>query len=140
MACKVKSIGGAPADPAPHRRRPCANALLTTVRHLRIMLGQRAGIAVHLTGRPWDMLSRIAGATAAVGLLFMIAGCTAQDGKVWLDHNTHFASGEHALFSMKNNKDGSNPKVTRLDIEDSRTQNWWGIYAVTVDQKQILQN
>ena len=41
---------------------------------------------------------------------------------------------------MKNNKDGSNPKVTRLDIEDSRNQSWWGIYPITVDQKQILQN
>jgi len=86
------------------------------------------------------MRSRIAGATATVALLFLAGACTSQDGQVWRDHNTHFASGEHAFFSLKNNKDGSNPKVTRLDIEDSRSQKWWGIYAVTVDQKQILQN
>jgi hypothetical protein len=86
------------------------------------------------------MRSRIARGTLAVAVLLATGACTAQDGKVWLDHNTHFASGEHAFFSMKNNKDGSNPKVTRLDIEDNRNQKWWGIYAVTVDQRQILQN
>ena len=86
------------------------------------------------------MRSRIAGATAAVALLFLTGACTSQDGKVWLEHNTHFASGEHGFFSLKNNKDGSNPKVTRLDIEDARNQSWWGIYPITVDQKQILQN
>ncbi len=41
---------------------------------------------------------------------------------------------------MKNNKDGSNPKVTRSDIEASRNQNWWGLYAVNVDPSQIFQN
>jgi hypothetical protein len=86
------------------------------------------------------MRSRIAGATGAFALLFLTGACTSQDGKVWLEHNTHFASGEHGFFSLKNNKDGSNPKVTRLDIEDARNQSWWGIYPITVDQKQILQN
>ncbi|HXJ77489.1 MAG TPA: hypothetical protein VMS64_02310 [Candidatus Methylomirabilis sp.] len=86
------------------------------------------------------MRSRITGATFAVSLLFLAAACSSQDGKVWMEHNTHFASGEHAFFSLKNNKNGSNPKVTRLDIEDSRNQNWWGIYPITVNQSQILQN
>lgn len=86
------------------------------------------------------MRSRIVGATLAVAVLFLGGACTTQDGQVWREHTTHFASGEHAFFSMKNNKDGSNPKVTRLDIEDARNQKWWGLYAVTVDPKQILQN
>ena len=41
---------------------------------------------------------------------------------------------------MANNKDGSNPKVSRLDIEQARQQNWWGIYAVNVSPDQIFQN
>ena len=86
------------------------------------------------------MRSRVTGATFAATLLLLTGACTSQDGQVWREHNTHFASGEHASFSFKNNKDGSNPKVTRLDIDDARNQKWWGIYAVTVDQKQILQN
>jgi hypothetical protein len=86
------------------------------------------------------MRSRIAGTTLAAAVLLMTGACSSQDGQVWREHTTHFASGEHAFFSMKNNKDGSNPKVTRLDIEDARNQNWWGVYAITVDPKQILQN
>jgi len=72
--------------------------------------------------------------------MFLTWACSAADRQVWLEHNTHFASGEHAGFSLVNNKDGSNPKVTRSDIEDARNQNWWGIYAITVDPKQIMQN
>ena len=48
---------------------------------------------------------------------------------MWRSHSTHFASGEHGFFSMRNNKDGSNPKVYRSDIEASRQENWWGLYA-----------
>jgi hypothetical protein len=84
------------------------------------------------------MRSRITGATLAVAVMFLVS-CSAADRQVWLEHNTHFASGEHAGFSLVNNKDGSNPKVTRSDIEDARNQNWWGIYAITVDPKQIQQ-
>ena len=85
------------------------------------------------------MRSRITGAALVVAVLFLTA-CSAADRQVWLEHNTHFASGEHAGFSLVNNKDGSNPKVTRSDIDYARTQNWWGIYAITVDPKQIMQN
>jgi hypothetical protein len=35
---------------------------------------------------------------------------------------------------MRNNKDGSNPKVYRSDIEASRQENWWGLYAITVSR------
>ena len=41
---------------------------------------------------------------------------------------------------MRNNKDGSNPKVYRSDIEASRRENWWGLYAITVSPSQIFQN
>jgi hypothetical protein len=41
---------------------------------------------------------------------------------------------------MRNNKDGSNPKVYRSDIEASRQENWWGLYAITVSPSQIFQN
>ena len=87
------------------------------------------------------MCRRIIRATLVVAVLFLTGACaTSEDWKVWLGHNTHFASGEHGLFSMRNNKDGSNPRVTRSDIEDARTQTWWGIYAITVSPSQIFQN
>jgi hypothetical protein len=87
------------------------------------------------------MSSRLIRATLVVAVLFLAAACaTSEDWSVWRSHTTHFASGEHAFFSMRNNKDGSNPKVYRSDIEDARSQNWWGIYAVTVSENQIFQN
>jgi hypothetical protein len=87
------------------------------------------------------MHSRIFRATLVVTVLFLMGACaTSDDWKVWREHTTHFASGEHGMFSIRNNKDGSNPRVTRRDIEDARTQNWWGIYAVTVSPSQIFQN
>ena len=87
------------------------------------------------------MLSRIIGATLIISVLFLMGACaTSEDWKVWLSHTTHFASGDHGFFSMRNNKDGSNPSVARSDIEGARTQNWWGIYAITVSPSQIFQN
>ena len=86
------------------------------------------------------MLSRITRATLAVSVVLLVGACTAEDMKVWKSHSTHFASGEHGFFSLANNKDGSNPKVSRLDVENNRLQNWWGIYAVNVSPNQIFQN
>ncbi len=87
------------------------------------------------------MRSRITGATLTVAVLLLTGACaTSEDWKVWREHTTHWASGEHSFFSMRNNKDGSNPKVYRSDLDDAKQQNWWGIYAVTVSPNQIFQN
>jgi hypothetical protein len=87
------------------------------------------------------MGSRIIRATLVVAVVFLAGACaTSEDWQVWRSHTTHFASGEHGFFSLRNNKDGSNPKVYRSDIEDARTQNWWGLYAITVSPEQIFQN
>jgi len=87
------------------------------------------------------MRSRILRATLIVAVLLLAGACaTSEDWKMWREHNTHFASGEHGFFSLRNNKDGSNPSVYRSDIDDARAQNWWGLYAVTVSPNQIFQN
>ena len=86
------------------------------------------------------MLSRIIKGTLVVAVVFLTGACTSEDGKIWLSHNTHFASGDHGFFSMRNNKDGSNPSVSRLDIDEARTESWWGIYAINVSPNQIFQN
>jgi len=86
------------------------------------------------------MLSRIVRAIFVVSVVSLVGACSAADGQVWRSHSTHWASGEHAFFSMRNNKDGSNPRVSRLDIEQNRSQNWWGIYAINVNPNQIFQN
>lgn len=74
-------------------------------------------------------------------VLFLAGACaTSADWAEWRSHSTHFASGEHGFFSLRNNKDGSNPYVTRLDIEQARQQVWWGLYAINVSPNQIFQN
>jgi hypothetical protein len=87
------------------------------------------------------MRSRILRVTLIAGVLFLTGACASSDDwNMWRSHTTHFASGEHGFFSMRNNKDGSNPRVTRSDIEASRQENWWGLYAVNVSPSQIFQN
>jgi hypothetical protein len=87
------------------------------------------------------MRARMAGAALIVGVVSLTLGCaTREDWNMWLSHSSHFASGDHANFSLANNKDGSKPKVTRTDIENARSQNWWGLYAVNVSPDQIFQN
>ena len=80
-------------------------------------------------------------AALLVAILFFTGACASSAySAMWRSHSTHFASGEHGFFSMRNNKDGSNPKVYRSDIEASRQENWWGLYAITVSPSQIFQN
>jgi hypothetical protein len=87
------------------------------------------------------MRSTITRVALIAGVLLLTGACaTSEDWKMWRSHNTHFASGEHGFFSLRNNKDGSDPRVYRSDIEASRQQNWWGLYAVTVSPTQIFQN
>ena len=42
----------------------------------------------------------------------------------WRSHSTHFASGEHMAFSLKNM--GSTPHVNRKDQREASAQSWWG--------------
>ena len=87
------------------------------------------------------MSARITKLALLTAIVFAAGACASgDDWRMWRSHSTHFASGEHGFFSMRNNKDGSNPKVYRSDIESSRQENWWGLYAITVSPSQIFQN
>ena len=86
------------------------------------------------------MRSKIVMVAALIGFAFLAGACaTSEQWAEWRGHTTHFASGDHGMFSMANNLDGSSPRVTRLDVENSRTQNWWG-KAITVEPGQVIQN
>lgn len=66
------------------------------------------------------------------------AGCaTAEEWATWKAHPTHFASGAHLGFSLRN-REGTAPRVTREDIARAREEGWWG-KPVTVSQEQILE-
>lgn len=87
------------------------------------------------------MRSRITRITLIVGMVFFTGACASgEDWSMWRSHTTHFASGDHASFSMRNNKDGSRPSVSTSDIVASRQQDWWGVYAVYVTPDQAFQN
>lgn len=56
----------------------------------------------------------------------------------WRGHTSHFASGDHGMFSIRN-REGAATKVTRADVAAARDQGWWG-KAITVSQSAILEN
>jgi len=86
------------------------------------------------------MRSKMVTAAALIGVALLAGACaTSEQWAEWRGHTTHFASGEHGMFSMSNNLDGRNPRVTRLDVENSRTQNWWG-KNISVEPGQVIQN
>lgn len=68
-----------------------------------------------------------------------LSGCaTSQEWAEWKQHPSHFASGDHFNFSVRN-REGTATRVTRADVQRARAQAWWG-KAVTVDQTAILEN
>jgi hypothetical protein len=72
------------------------------------------------------------------GVLVAVAGCaTGEEWTTWKTHPTHFASGEHMFFSVRN-REGGPAKVTRQDIALARDEGWWG-KPITVSQEQILE-
>ena len=76
----------------------------------------------------------LVGLTAAA----LLTGCaTGEQWSTWYGHQTHFASGEHMGFSLRNGE-GKAPKVSRPQIALARTEGWWG-QPVTVAQEQVLE-
>ena len=71
-------------------------------------------------------------------VLIAVVGCaSSEEWTTWKTHPTHFASGEHMFFSVRNTEGGA-PKVTRQDIAMAREEGWWG-KPITVSQEQILE-
>ena len=72
------------------------------------------------------------------GVLVAVTGCaTGEEWATWKAHPTHFASGEHMFFSVRN-REGTPARVTRQDITLARNEGWWG-KPITVSQEQILE-
>jgi hypothetical protein len=72
------------------------------------------------------------------GIMLVASACaTSEEWGEWGKHPTHFASGGHATFSVRNTE-GSAPRVSRSEIERARAEEWWG-KVVTVSAEQIIQ-
>jgi hypothetical protein len=79
-------------------------------------------------------------ARCGLGLLAIVAvgGCaSSEQWKEWRSHSTHFASGDHMSFSLRNQ--GKTPKVRAGDARIASTQSWWGD-PVVVRPDQIFQD
>jgi len=71
-----------------------------------------------------------------IAVLLATAGCAStEEWTTWNEHPTHFASGDHMFFSVRNREDGT-AKVTRQDIAMARDEGWWG-KPITVSQEMI---
>jgi hypothetical protein len=59
-------------------------------------------------------------------VMFSMSGCASSDDwAYWRDHPTHFASGGHMTFSVKNDN-VYYPTVTEDDVKLARQYGWWG--------------
>jgi hypothetical protein len=73
-----------------------------------------------------------------ISSLVLAAGCaTSEEWTIWRDHPSHFASGGHLGFSVRN-REGTAPRVRRHDVVLARSESWWG-KPITVSQEQILE-
>jgi hypothetical protein len=83
------------------------------------------------------MRTRMLGTIALIAVLTTASGCaTSEEIATWRAHDTHFASGAHAGFSVRNDI-SSRPEVTRGDLSRAGAEGWWGD-PVTVDPDQIV--
>lgn len=83
------------------------------------------------------MRSRILRALFLAGTLVVTGACaSSEEWAEWRKHPSHFASGDHLLFSLRN-REGMPPQVTRRHLELARAESWWG-KAITVSAAQIF--
>jgi hypothetical protein len=83
------------------------------------------------------MRTRILAVLFLGGVVTATGACaTSEERAEWKKHPTHFASGDHLFFSLRN-REGTQPRVTRSDMERARAEEWWG-KTITVTPEQIF--
>jgi hypothetical protein len=82
---------------------------------------------------------RLMGVTLLVSVVALGLGACAskEQWSEWRSHKSHFASGDHMTFSLKNQ--GATPRVSRQDQRLASAQDWWG-KAVIARADQIFEN
>lgn len=64
--------------------------------------------------------------TLAVPAVLALTGCASQaQWTEWRSHSSHFASGQHAIFSFRNQGPEAR-EVRATDPEKARDESWWG--------------
>jgi len=73
-------------------------------------------------------------------IVILAPGCaTSEQWQEWRRHPTHFASGQHIGFSLRNAGEHPKPNVRQSDMESARSEKWWG-EVVLVSPDQIFQD
>jgi hypothetical protein len=83
------------------------------------------------------MLNVIRGGLVLLAIAALGGCASSEQWQEWKSHSTHFASGDHMAFSLKNQ--GKTPKVRAGDTRMASAQSWWGD-PVVVRPDQIFQD
>ena len=72
------------------------------------------------------MYARTTVVMTVAALALVAGGCaTPEQWSEWRSHSSHFASGDHAQFSLRNSP--SRIQTTTADVDAARNQGgWWG--------------
>jgi hypothetical protein len=83
--------------------------------------------------------AQVAQRTLLISVLVLGLGACAskEQWAEWRSHSSHFASGEHMSFSVRNQ--GSTPRVSRQDQRVASAQSWWG-KTIIARADQIFEN
>jgi hypothetical protein len=75
-------------------------------------------------------MSRIRQLRVMFFLVAMVVGssacATSEQWARWREHSSHFASGDHFVFSARNQGRHATPRVTQKDMDEAQVETWWG--------------
>ena len=69
-------------------------------------------------------------------VVVIVSGCASQpEWSEWKSHSSHFASGEHMVFSIKNRFGaGRRAEVSREDMKEAGQDKWFGHHIIQEGQ------
>lgn len=75
------------------------------------------------------MPHKVRRAAALAALALGVSACaSSKEWRTWSEHTTHFASGDHLGFSMRN-RDSREPRVAAQDTKAAADETWWGAFV-----------
>ena len=75
------------------------------------------------------MSRKISQVMTVLALVLGISACaSSREWQTWSEHTTHFASGQHLGFSVRNGNP-RDPRIAPTDAKTAEDQSWWGAYV-----------
>jgi hypothetical protein len=77
--------------------------------------------------------------TVLGGIVLLTTACaSSEQWAEWHRHSSHFASGDHLVFSFRHQGASPAPRVSKKDLERARAEGWWG-EAIVVRPDQLFE-